>query len=150
MGTGYRGDLVAFGEFVRQRRRSLGLAQTQLGARLGLAQERVSTLENGKYGLPSLPQIHRLADALMVSFDILVEKVGIGGTVPSGAREHAAGIVGRTRLTDQLILAFEQLQEAEKNLAATRSQMKIAEDLTASLRARRQEIAALLAGGSSV
>src|SRR5947209_8594202 len=56
--------LVALGAYVRERRKILGLTQTQLGQRLGWLQERISILEHGRYGLPSLPALTLLAEAL--------------------------------------------------------------------------------------
>jgi transcriptional regulator with XRE-family HTH domain len=55
-------DLVALGTFIRARRQDLGLTQADLAARIGWTQERVSTLENARYGLPSLPQLAKLAE----------------------------------------------------------------------------------------
>jgi two-component system OmpR family sensor kinase len=64
---------TALGMFIRDRRKTLGLTQTQLAERLGWVQERISTLENGKYGMPSLPALERLANALESKlFEVLV------------------------------------------------------------------------------
>jgi two-component system OmpR family sensor kinase len=68
--------LGALGAYVRERRRTLGLTQAQLGERLGWAQERISLLENGKYGLPSLPLLARLASALETSLAPILDAVG--------------------------------------------------------------------------
>lgn len=66
-------DLIALGRFVRTRRRTLELTQDQLAERLGWVQERISLLENGKYGLPSLPSLALLASAVECELgDVLV------------------------------------------------------------------------------
>jgi transcriptional regulator with XRE-family HTH domain len=59
-----RGDLVSLGAFIRQRRMELALTQTQLGRRIGYYQERISALERGSYGMPSLNGLQELAQAL--------------------------------------------------------------------------------------
>jgi transcriptional regulator with XRE-family HTH domain len=64
VGTRDTTDLVALGTFVRTRRRTLELTQDQLAERLGWVQERISLLEHGKYGLPSLPSLAHLASAI--------------------------------------------------------------------------------------
>jgi hypothetical protein len=45
-------DLEALGTFIRDRRHSLRLTQTQLANRFGWVQEKISILEWGKYGTP--------------------------------------------------------------------------------------------------
>jgi transcriptional regulator with XRE-family HTH domain len=74
-----RGDgerLRSLGAFVRARRESLGLTQMDLGRRIGYYQERVSAIERGVYGLPSLPAMEELAAALEVDLCDLVEAAG--------------------------------------------------------------------------
>lgn len=74
-----RGDgerLLSLGAFIRRQREHLGLTQTQLGRRLGYYQERVSAIERGTYGLPSLPALAELAVALEVDLGDLIEAAG--------------------------------------------------------------------------
>jgi len=71
-------DLESLGSFIRSRRQALGLTQTQLGERLGWMQERVSILENAKYGMPSLPALARLAIACEVPLMQILRAVGYG------------------------------------------------------------------------
>jgi signal transduction histidine kinase/transcriptional regulator with XRE-family HTH domain len=71
-------DLESLGSFIRGRRQALGLTQTQLGERLGWMQERVSILENGKYGMPSLPALARLAIACEVPLMQILRAAGYG------------------------------------------------------------------------
>jgi transcriptional regulator with XRE-family HTH domain len=68
--------LQSLGSYVRARRRSLGLTQTQLGRRLGYYQERISAIERGRYGMPSLPACAQMADALEVGLGELIEAAG--------------------------------------------------------------------------
>lgn len=56
----------ALGAFIRERRLALGITQTQLAERINWVQERISLIENGKYGMPSLPALGRLANALEI------------------------------------------------------------------------------------
>jgi two-component system, OmpR family, sensor kinase len=69
-------SLDALGRFIRERRSSLRLTQAQLGERLGWAQERISVLENGKYGLPSVPALIHLANGLDIPFSELLAAAG--------------------------------------------------------------------------
>jgi two-component system, OmpR family, sensor kinase len=71
-------DLEGLGQYIRSRRQALGLTQTQLGQRLGWMQERVSILENGKYGMPSLPALARLAVACEVPLMDILRAAGYG------------------------------------------------------------------------
>ena len=82
--------LDALGAYVRERRRTLGLTQAQLGERLGWAQERISVLENGKYGLPSLPLLARLASALETSLASILNAVGYPIADPDSAEAVGA------------------------------------------------------------
>jgi transcriptional regulator with XRE-family HTH domain len=145
MGDSYRGNLEAFGQFVRHRRRELGLTQTQLGDRLGWAQERVSVLEHGKYGLPSLPQLYRLADALGLPLDELLPHASIGGESTQPGRSPDLPTPARLRLGQQLATAFDRIRTAEENLREAESQMHRAESLTALIRRQRKDMAAVLA-----
>jgi transcriptional regulator with XRE-family HTH domain len=70
---GASANLDGLGTFIRTRRHSLELTQAQLAERLGWVQERISLLEHGKYGMPSLPSLARLAGAVETELgDVLV------------------------------------------------------------------------------
>lgn len=69
-------DLRSLGAFIRNRRQLLGLTQVQLGARLDWVQERISSLENGRYGLPSLPALARIASGLETSLSAVIHAAG--------------------------------------------------------------------------
>lgn len=76
MDTEVAARLHRLGAYIRARRQSLGLTQTQLGKRLGYYQERISAIERGTYGMPSLPACADLADALEVGLGELIEAAG--------------------------------------------------------------------------
>jgi transcriptional regulator with XRE-family HTH domain len=138
-------DLEALGGFVRQCRKELGLTQTALARRLGWTQERVSVLENGKYGLPSLPHLSRLAAALAVPLSELLRHVGVEdlGAPPHQEHRPEAGRQG-TRLATQMAGAFDTMQSLEARLHTAEGELTRAETLTASIRAQRQTMAKLL------
>ncbi len=79
-GDGNGANLAALGEFIRTRRRVLELTQEQLAERLGWVQERISLLEHGKYGMPSLPSLARLATAVEMELGDVLVSVGYHGT----------------------------------------------------------------------
>lgn len=90
------GNRESLGRFIRDRRQELGFTQTQLAERLGWAQERISVLENGKYGMPSLSGLARLADGLDSPLPALLEVTGYGGSfaaagAPDGATAQGNG-----------------------------------------------------------
>jgi transcriptional regulator with XRE-family HTH domain len=72
-------NLAALGSFIRTRRRTLELTQEQLAERLGWVQERISLLEHGKYGMPSLPSLARLASAVETELGDVLVSVGYHG-----------------------------------------------------------------------
>ncbi len=83
-------DLESLGTYIRGRRQALGLTQTQLGQRLGWMQERVSILENGKYGMPSLPALARLAIACEVPLMDILRAAGYGEDAHLGVNGSTA------------------------------------------------------------
>lgn len=102
--------LDALGAFVRDRRQSLNLTQTQLAERLGWVQERISVLEHGKYGMPSLPALARLAAALETS---LYSILGSAGFDENFASTHQANGHDNSRAllyTLQRLLTIDALQ----------------------------------------
>jgi transcriptional regulator with XRE-family HTH domain len=78
-------DLKGLGSLVRRRRRELGLTQTQLGERTGWVQERISLLESGKYGTPSLPALATIADALEITLAQVLQAAGFEELVAGGS-----------------------------------------------------------------
>lgn len=92
-------NLVALGEFIRTRRHTLELTQEQLAERLGWVQERISLLEHGKYGMPSLPSLARLATAVEMELGDVLVSVGY-----RGARETSRGHPNVTPATSEALL----------------------------------------------
>lgn len=83
-----RPDLQGLGAFVRERRRALGLTQRQLGERIDWVQERISLLERGGYGLPSVIILARLARALDCPLTALIATLKLA-EIPSVSVEEA-------------------------------------------------------------
>lgn len=77
METRHLPDLVALGSALRRLRSDLDLTPEQLASRLGWSQDLVSGLENGRYGVPSLPLLARLATALELSLSDLIKSGGL-------------------------------------------------------------------------
>lgn len=100
-------DLIALGNFVRDKRRSLGLTQEQLGRRIGWAQERISKLETARYGLPSLPVLARLAAGVEVSLVSILQAAGYRGSGPVAEPQ------GQGTLVTALFYALQQLLTIE-------------------------------------
>ena len=98
---GYAGrppDLLRLGATIRDRRRHLNLTQVQLAERLGWTQERISVLESGKYGLPSLPLLAHLAGALELPLSGLMDAVGFGVQgIPTGEPDARSTQRGKDR-----------------------------------------------------
>jgi transcriptional regulator with XRE-family HTH domain len=91
--------LESLGFYIRERRRALGLTQSQLAERLGWVQERISLLENGKYGMPAVPALSRLAGALETSLQEILASAGFldGGRI-SPERENKDMVVSTALL----------------------------------------------------
>ena len=98
MYAGQPPDLSRLGATIRDRRKQLNLTQTQLADGLGWSQERVSVLETGKYGLPSLPLLAHLGDALKLPLSVLMEAVGFG---VQGVRREELSSDGRETGNEQ-------------------------------------------------
>lgn len=138
------GRLVELGRYVRGRRQALGLTQAQLGARLGWAQERVSVLETGKYGLPSLPQLCRLADALGVSIDDLLRPLGVEAVREPRGDAVASSTHARSRLSLRIVELIDQMRTVDERLHDAEHQMVRVEILRNSLREQRELMRTLL------
>ena len=65
-----------FGAYIRIRRQELQLTQSVLAARCGWTQERISILERGRYGVPSIRGFVTLAAGLEVNLADLIEAAG--------------------------------------------------------------------------
>ena len=71
--TSFAPDLVTFGRYIKNCRSRLRLTQEQLAERCGWTQERISILERGLYGTPSLVALACLCAGLEIQRrDVLV------------------------------------------------------------------------------
>ncbi|HEX6507060.1 MAG TPA: helix-turn-helix domain-containing protein [Chloroflexota bacterium] len=96
-------SLENLGAFIRQRRMALDLTQTQLADRLGWVQERISSLERGRYGLPSLPGLARLAAALQTPLAELLAAAGYKDVLSDPT------VIGEPATSAALLYTLEQL-----------------------------------------
>jgi transcriptional regulator with XRE-family HTH domain len=76
MSTQHEPNLRRFGTLIAERRKDLSITQDELARRVGWSQERISTIERGRYGLPSLPSLARLAAALDLPLGEVLESAG--------------------------------------------------------------------------
>ncbi|HZU14575.1 MAG TPA: ATP-binding protein [Chloroflexota bacterium] len=127
MATGAETDLEKLGATVRERRRELGLTQAQVAERLGWSQERISALENGKYGLPSLPLLAHLAEAIQLPLGALMEAVGFSVAEPA----HSLQPSGSDGSRADRILRYTLQQLLEIDAVTVRDAMNQAGDLIA-------------------
>lgn len=98
-------DLQRFGALIIGRRKDLGMTQDELARRVGWSQERISTIERGRYGLPSLPSLARLATALDLPLAEVLEAAGFPAT-PTVANESQSNPAA-------LLYALERLLEVD-------------------------------------
>lgn len=97
---------LGIGQFVRDRRASLGWTQERLSEETGISRARIAQIEGGRVALPGADFRRRLAAALGVShLDLLVaageitreeiEPLGVRGTVEPDP--ELAGLIARLR-----------------------------------------------------
>ena len=143
--------LEEMGVFVRERRRALGLTQERLAQRIGYVQERISVLERGKYGMPSLPALALLADALEVPLAEMLTRAGyrVAGDSGHDADEARAGpqpeqfrrlLEENARLAEELVSTQQRLQDA----CATMSEVDLLHERMRSSREQMRELVASL------
>ncbi len=82
-------DPQIFGSFVQQRRRELGMNQTQLAEKLNVTAKAVSRWERG-VGFPDIKLLQPLADALEITIVELMQSRRIESDIP---KEEAATMV---------------------------------------------------------
>ena len=61
------------GEFLRMKRKEMGLTQEELAKKIGVAQNTLSSYELGDYE-PSVPVLRRISAVLSVSLDELLKE----------------------------------------------------------------------------
>lgn len=107
-GVGLLDIVVDIGEIIRQRRKQLGVTQTELACRLGISRNQVSNLETGK-SLPSSKVMASLEEALETSFAELLSSDDPSPVVwltrSRASSDHAAEARGRQRGVDEERLA---------------------------------------------
>jgi transcriptional regulator with XRE-family HTH domain len=108
-------DLDGLGHFVRVRRQTLDLTQQQLAQRLGWVQERISLLEHGKYGLPSLPSLARLAGALEIELGRILVSVGYDGAIDASEQrtEREPATSAALLYTLERLIAIDEVEPRE-------------------------------------
>jgi transcriptional regulator with XRE-family HTH domain len=114
----YPPDLQGLGSFVRQRRLELHLTQQELADRVGYVQERISLLENGKYGLPSLPALADLAYALDTPLPRLLIAVGYPADMVSAKADPSSTDVRKGGEPSTIISRVRSLREESARLIA--------------------------------
>lgn len=127
---GASANLDGLGIFIRTRRHRLELTQSQLAERLGWVQERISLLEHGKYGMPSLPSLARLATAVETELGDVLVSAGYHGALETS--EHDAAIEPATSAA--LLYTLERLiaiDEIEPRDVLCRASSMIAEVMSA-------------------
>lgn len=149
-------NLSSLGNFIRERRRALRLTQTELAERMGFTQERISLLENGKYGIPSLPSLVMLAQVLEVPFSAVLEAAGYsekraGQQAPG--RVSAPPVAPAENMDDNLVairyLSRESnrlalgLEDLQVRLSMTEAQLSDVDRLRGDLQRRREDVRAL-------
>lgn len=106
----------SLGQFIRSRRRELGLTQEQLAARVGehVAQAEISRLERDKIALPRRPRMEHLAFALQIPLGVLLARSGWtdADDIPASALENAAS-------NAELKASIDELQANNDHLRAS-------------------------------
>jgi len=126
-------QLHRLGDFIRAHRSALGVTQADLAERVGWTQERVSVLENGKYGMPSLPSLSHLASTLDTTLFAMLAASGFGdegisSVAPAEPTEHAGTVLLRTMrrlLTIEAASLKDALDQAADMVAEVMSADKV-------------------------
>jgi transcriptional regulator with XRE-family HTH domain len=147
-------DLHGLGAFIRSRRRELGLTQTELAERLGYVQERISLLEHGKYGMPSLPALAGIAEALEIRLSHLLVIAGFESAAP--LEDDVEDAVGHAQSPSQDSSSLapgpaqqlhadsrrlaDKVQDTHVRLLRAEDQMRVVEDLRRQLATHHETI----------
>jgi transcriptional regulator with XRE-family HTH domain len=134
--SGDRADLQGLGTFIRERRRQMGLTQTQLGRRIGYYQERISALERGTYGLPSLPALEELTGALECELVDLLCACGYMEMRTAAPVTETA--VREGQLRDGVQMVYQGMGDLQRRLSATETAMYQMVELRDQMRQTRQ------------
>jgi signal transduction histidine kinase/transcriptional regulator with XRE-family HTH domain len=126
-------QLLKLGDFIRRHRSAQKVTQVDLAGRLGWTQERISVLENGKYGMPSLPSLSHLASTLDTTLFAMLTAAGFGdegisAVAQSDPTEHAGTVLLRTMrrlLTIEATSLEDALEQAADMVAEVMSADKV-------------------------
>ena len=72
---------MKLGQFIKKVRKAKGLSQLTVARRAGIARSYISRLESDDFKKPSLDMLSRIATALGISIDTLLQKAGYKGKV---------------------------------------------------------------------
>lgn len=113
-----------FGERLRSARMNVGMTQAELAAKLGLTYQSVSQWERCDHS-PRVDTVMRIADALGVSADFLLDVGGVEMELPDWLRsrdtQKPAAIVEWTQEAEERIsAALEKLNTTGQNVAVER------------------------------
>jgi transcriptional regulator with XRE-family HTH domain len=114
------GQLVRFGENIRQARKRVGLSQIDLSVRASLDRAAVSFIERAERA-PDLSTIIRVAGAVSVKPAALLRGIGFDGVAVRGPRHPAEAVAPAVRFGTNLRWARQRAglsQEALANEAA--------------------------------
>jgi transcriptional regulator with XRE-family HTH domain len=138
-----KGDLLGFGACVKARRQELKLSQTELAARVGYRQERISMIEHGKYGMPSIAALSDLAAALEIGLEHLLDAAGFRVTMDAEelAMRRPAGEERLHRLTVERERLVTTLDDLNMRLGKTCARMEEVDRLRDDLNATRARVA---------
>ncbi len=98
---------MTFGQRLRQLRLSKGMTVVRLGEATGLSQAYISSLENGSRQSPTLKTIRRLAEALSVPVEELLEDAGAHGKKLQYLSPDVSSWLAREENTPYLRLAMQ-------------------------------------------
>lgn len=141
-------QLAVLGEVIHARRRELGLTQTELGARIGFSQERISLLERGTYGMPSLPGLRALASGLEWSLMDLLTAAGYleSARTMAHAEMTSTGVgldVPRQeirRLRDEKARLVSQMADLQRNLMSVERGLQSVEAMRSQVESSRERM----------
>ncbi|MCR8636178.1 helix-turn-helix domain-containing protein [Paenibacillus radicis (ex Xue et al. 2023)] len=65
-----------FGIYLKKARESKGVSVNQLALESGISNAQISRIENGRRGIPKPETIRKLAEALQIPYEAMMEKAG--------------------------------------------------------------------------
>lgn len=123
-------DLDSLGRSIRLQRAVLQLTQTQLGDRIGWTREHIVILEGGTYGMPSLPQLVLLSEALELPLTDLIIACGFGSSLtrsPAADSSAAAHHLSCAEIAQTISRLNEHVADTHQQLERIRREMERAD-----------------------